>query len=106
MISSEAAPFAKTGGLADVVGSLPAALRNFGDEVAVVIPRYGSIDLKKARMVWDNLPVHLGPAAFPISIYQAAAEYPLYLVDCPPLYGRKGFYGEADVDYPDNHIRF
>src|SRR5215475_5604979 len=46
MISSEAAPFAKTGGLADVVGALPAALRSCGDDVAVVIPRYGSIDLK------------------------------------------------------------
>ena len=61
MISSEAAPFAKTGGLADVVGSLPSALRSFGDEVAVVIPRYASIDLKNARRVWDNLPVHFGP---------------------------------------------
>ena len=40
MISSEAAPFAKTGGLADVVGALPLALRSYGDEVAVVIPRY------------------------------------------------------------------
>ena len=61
MVSSEAAPFAKTGGLADVVGSLPPALRSFGDEVAVVIPRYGSIDLKNARRVWDNLAVHFGP---------------------------------------------
>src|ERR1035437_10229181 len=106
MISSEAAPFAKTGGLADVVGSLPSALRAFGDEVAVVIPRYGSIDLKNARRVWDNLPVHFGPASYPVSIYQAAAEYPVYLVDCPPLYDRKGFYGESGMDYPDNHIRF
>ena len=64
MVSSEAAPFAKTGGLADVVGALPLALRAFGDEVAVVIPRYGSIDLKNARRVWDNLPVHLGPDAY------------------------------------------
>ena len=51
---------AKTGGLADVVGALPSALRSFGDDVAVVIPRYGSIDLKTARRVYDNLPVHLG----------------------------------------------
>jgi starch synthase len=40
MVASEAAPFAKTGGLADVVGSLPAALRAFDCEVAVLIPRY------------------------------------------------------------------
>jgi starch synthase len=106
MISSEAAPLAKTGGLADVVGSLPPALRSVGDEVAVVIPRYASIDLKKARRVWDNLPVYFGPDGFPVSIYQAQAEYPLYLVDCPPLFDRPGFYGEGGLDYPDNHIRF
>ena len=106
MISSEAAPFAKTGGLADVVGSLPAALRSYGDEVAVVIPRYESIDLKNALRVWDDLVVHLGPASYPVSIYRAPAEYPVYLVDCPPLFDRTGFYGESGVDYPDNHIRF
>ena len=106
MVSSEAAPLAKTGGLADVVGSLPAALRALGDEVAVVVPRYGSIDPKRARRVWDRLAVYLGPARYDVAIYAAAAEYPLYLVDCPPLYDRKGFYGEAGVDYPDNHIRF
>ena len=106
MVSSEAAPFAKTGGLADVVGSLPLALRSCGDEVAVVIPRYGSIDLKNSRRVWDNLAVHFGPAHYPITIYQAPAEYPVYLVDCPPLFDRKGLYGESGLDYPDNHIRF
>jgi starch synthase len=106
MVSSEAAPFAKTGGLADVVGSLPSALRSLGEEVAVVIPRYASIDLKIAHRVWDDLPVHFGPASFPVSIYQAPAAYPVYLVDCPPLYDRKGFYGESGMDYPDNHIRF
>ena len=61
MVSSEAAPFAKTGGLADVVGSLPAALQSLGDEVAVVIPRYGSIGLKTARRVYDRLSIYLGP---------------------------------------------
>ena len=106
MVSSEAAPLAKTGGLADVVGSLPSALRSFGDEVAVLIPRYGSIDLKGARRVYDRLAIYLGPERYDASIYQAAGEYPVYLVDCPPLYDRKGFYGEAGLDYPDNHIRF
>src|SRR5437660_558902 len=106
MVASEAAPLAKTGGLADVVGSLPSALRLFGDEAAVVLPRYGSISLKNARRVYDRLPVHLGLAQYDASIYQAAAEYPLFLVDCPPLYERKGFYGVNGVDYPDNHIRF
>jgi starch synthase len=106
MVSSEAAPLAKTGGLADVVGALPSALRSFGDEAAVVIPRYGSIDLKRARRVFDSLPVYLGTTRYDTAIYQIAEEYPLYLVDCPPLFDRKGFYGESGMDYPDNHIRF
>jgi starch synthase len=106
MVSSEAAPLAKTGGLADVVGALPNALRSYGDDPAVVIPRYGSIDLKRARRVFDSLPVYLGSARYDTAIYQAAEEFPLFLVDCPPLYDRKGFYGESGVDYPDNHIRF
>jgi len=106
MVSSEAAPLAKTGGLADVTGALPVALRANGDEAAVVIPRYGSIDLKSARRVYDNLPVFLGAVRFQTTIYQAPGEFPLFLVDCPPLFARKGFYGESGVDYPDNHIRF
>jgi starch synthase len=106
MVSSEAAPLAKTGGLADVVGALPAALRDYGDDVAVVIPRYGFIELKSARRVYDHLPVHFGPDRYDVAIWQAPEEYPLYLVDCPPLYGREGLYGESGVDYPDNHVRF
>jgi starch synthase len=106
MVSSEAAPLAKTGGLADVVGSLPSALRAFGDDVAVLIPRYGWIDPKGLRRVYDYLPVHLGAARYDASIYQATADFPFFLLDCPPLYGRAGFYGESGVDYPDNHIRF
>jgi starch synthase len=106
MVSSEAAPFAKTGGLADVVGSLPSALQAFGDEAAVLIPRYGSIDLKGLRRVFDRLPIYLGAKRYDASVYQAPAEFPFYLLDCPPLYGRDGFYGESGVDYPDNHIRF
>lgn len=106
MVSSEAAPLAKTGGLADVVGSLPHYLRSYGDEAAVVIPRYGNIDLKSARRVYDFLPVFLNADRYDTAIYLAPAEFPLYLVDCPPLFDRKGFYGESGLDYPDNHIRF
>jgi starch synthase len=106
MVSSEAAPLAKTGGLADVVGALPVALGEFGDEAAVVIPRYGSIDLKGMRRVYDRLAIYLDAELFEVAIYQAPEKFPLYLVDCPALYDRKGFYGEAGLDYPDNHIRF
>ncbi len=106
MVSSEAAPLAKTGGLADVVASLPSALQSFGDQAAVVIPRYGSIELRGMKRVYDRLPVYLGLDRYDAAVYQAPEEFPLYLIDCPPLFGRSGLYGEAGVDYPDNHIRF
>lgn len=106
MVSSEAAPLAKTGGLADVVAALPSALQFFGDRAAVVIPRYGSIDLRGSRRVYDSLSVYLNGTRYDTTVYQAAEEFPFYLVDCPPLYARKGLYGEAGVDYADNHIRF
>ena len=106
MISSEAAPLAKTGGLADVVGALPAALRAVGDEAAVVIPRYGSIDLKGLRRVYDLMPVVLGAGRFDFSIYQKPGPFPFYLADCPALFGRPGLYGDAKGDFPDNHVRF
>jgi starch synthase len=106
MVASEAAPFAKTGGLADVVGSLPAALKALGHEVAVLLPRYASVDLKTARRVYDSLPVWLPPRRFDTSLYLIERETPFYFLDCPPLYDRPGLYGEEGLDYPDNHIRF
>jgi starch synthase len=106
MVSSEAAPLAKTGGLADVVGALPRELAALGHTTAAVLPRYGNIDLKKARRVWDALPVWLGPDRYDTSVWLADQPDPVYLIDCPLLYDRPGLYGESGLDYPDNHIRF
>src|SRR5579871_5089569 len=106
MVSSEAAPLAKTGGLADVVGALPSALAALGDQVAVVLPRYGFIDLAGTRPVYDPLPILLGPVRYDASIHQTEGESPVFLVDCPKLYGRQDVYGDAQGDFPDNHIRF
>ncbi|MBZ5590695.1 MAG: glycogen synthase GlgA [Acidobacteriia bacterium] len=106
MVASEAAPFAKTGGLADVVGSLPAALRSFDCEVAVLIPRYRAVDLSSARRIYDSLPVWLGGVLHQTSLYQADAATPFYFLEAPSLYDRDGFYGDSDGDYPDNAARF
>src|SRR5215472_8719602 len=105
MVASDAAPLAKTGGLADVLGSLPPALRTLGDQVAVVIPLYGFVESKGMRRVYDHLPVYLGLTRYETSIYLTRDEG-VYLVDCPALYDRKSLYGEAGQDYSDNHIRF
>src|ERR1700674_619674 len=60
MVASEATPFAKTGGLADVIGSLPAALQAIGTEVAVLLPRYRGAAIEGGRRIYDHLPVWLG----------------------------------------------
>jgi starch synthase len=49
-LSSEVEPFAKTGGLADVSGALPQVLKALGQEVRVMMPRYGSINDRKSRL--------------------------------------------------------
>ena len=106
MVASEAAPFAKTGGLGDVLGSLPPALARLGDEVAVVLPRYRGVALPRER-IWDNLPIHAGPYAYFVGIDQVIRQQVRYLfVDCPVLYDRDGIYSGPGGDYGDNHIRF
>ena len=103
MVASEAAPFAKTGGLADVLGSLPPALARLGDEVAVVLPRYRVADTRGAEPVWLSMPLWVGPHAYSVDILQRMHRGVRYFfVDCPPLYDRLEIYG----DYPDDHIRF
>jgi len=107
MVTSEAAPFVKTGGLADVLGSLPAALVKMGNEVAVVLPRYRTAVIDAPERIWHEMPLHVGPHAFTVAIDQVVRHGVRYLfVDCPALYDRPGIYNEWNVDYPDNHIRF
>jgi starch synthase len=106
MVASEAAPFAKTGGLADVVGALPGALRSFDCEVAVLIPRYRNVELGSARRVYDRLPIWMGGVVHETSLFQADAGTPFYFLEAPSLYDRDGFYGEASGDYKDNALRF
>ena len=106
MVASEARPFAMTGGLADVVGSLPAALHQLGDEVAVLLPLYRSVPLDQIRRIYDDLPIWLGGTRYQTSVYQSGGPVPYYFLDCPELYQRAGLYGTSLGDYPDNHIRF
>src|SRR5579872_1624163 len=107
MVTSEASPFAKTGGLGDVLGSLPAALAKRGEEVAVVLPRYRIAETREAVRIWNEMPLQIGPHHFVAAIDEIRREGVRYLfVDCPPLYDRAGIYNENNRDYLDNHIRF
>jgi starch synthase len=112
MVTPEAAPFAKTGGLADVLGALPAALAALGEEVAVVLPRYRSATIRNSERIWHAMPVTLGPNNYMVAIdqvivgNQATGRVRYMFVDCPALYGRTGIYGDHGIDFPDNHLRF
>ena len=107
MVTSEAAPFVKTGGLADVLGSLPAALQARGHEIAVLLPKYRQVDLHGAQRVYQDLPVWLGATPYIASVHQTTHDgVAYYFLDCPSLYDRDGVYSHAGKDYPDNDIRF
>ncbi|MCP5120639.1 MAG: glycogen synthase, partial [bacterium] len=107
MVASEAFPLAKSGGLADVVGALPPALAAHGDEVAVLMPRYGTVPLSGAEPVNEGLTLWLGPVAHTVDIYMVTQRgVPFFLLDCPPLYDRDGLYVSDGADHPDNHVRF
>ncbi len=107
MVASEATPFATTGGLADVVGSLPREIAALGHQVAVLIPRYGRAREAESDPVWENLTLRLGPRLYQTAIHRAkGTAVPYFFLDYPPLYDRDQLYGDASGDYPDNHLRF
>ncbi|HWG03675.1 MAG TPA: glycogen synthase GlgA, partial [Beijerinckiaceae bacterium] len=105
MIGSEVLPFAKTGGLADVLGALPPALARLGWDVTVALPRYR--DVTQGTIV-DAFPVTIGDYTSTIAFYDAPMrdEARALLIDCPDLYDRPGLYNVDNVDFPDNPRRF
>lgn len=107
MVASEATPYATTGGLADVLGSLPREVAALGHQVAVLVPRYQRVEAFETKPVWENLTIRIGPRVYQTAIYQAAnSTVPYYFLDYPPFYERAQLYGNARGDYPDNHLRF
>jgi starch synthase len=107
MVAAEASPWAKSGGLADVLGALPAALTAAGHTVAVVIPRYMNAKDALAKRVAEHLPVPLGAQVYYVDIWQLQSPgATLFFVDHPDLFDRAGLYGDQQGDFPDNHIRF
>ncbi len=107
MVSSEVSPWAKSGGLADVLGALPAALARLEHPVATVVPRYMAAKNAPATRVLRDLRIPLGARVFDVSIWQfQSGDTTVFFVDQPELFDRPGLYGDADGDFPDNHIRF
>ncbi len=104
---SEAVPFVKTGGLADVAGALPAALARLGHDVRLVLPRYRSVSPNGLAPL---LPLRITLGDTPIEGAVLEGRSPagpsVYFIECPRLFDREGLYGEGGRDYPDNLRRF
>ncbi|MCI0586774.1 MAG: glycogen synthase GlgA [Planctomycetes bacterium] len=109
IVVPECDPFAKVGGLADVAGSLPRALRSLGHEVAVFLPRYAAIPerLLEGAEARGEVRVQTGEVDRTVRILEARlGEVPAFLLEEPRSFGRPGVYGENGIDYPDNPERF
>jgi starch synthase len=104
MVASEALPFAKTGGLADVLGALPAALVRLGHEVDVVMPRYRGMPEGSAGPVF---PVPLGRLVLQASASTVVHDGVRFVfLDQPAYFDRDHLYGTGGHDYADNAERF
>jgi starch synthase len=105
-IASEAAPWAKTGGLADVVGALPLALEALGHRVTTVLPLYRGMTLPSAHV--RPLEISLGARRWrgALHVLAQSATRRVVGVDVPDWYDRDGLYAQGGRDYPDNAERF
>lgn len=103
VLSAEAVPYSKTGGLGDVAGALPKALRKAGVDSLLITPCYWQT---KAEYIWSTAIEHL-PVEWRGGIYPARAFYseangsPTFLIDAPSLFHRDSIYG-----YGEDHDRF
>ncbi|NOY76783.1 MAG: glycogen synthase GlgA [Calditrichaeota bacterium] len=114
-VASEVAPFAKTGGLADVANSLPKALKNLRHDVRIFMPRYRQISDRKfvlrevIRLQDITLSVGGKEISFDIkSAFLPGTKIQVYFLDYKPYFDRDGLYVDPETgqDYPDNDERF
>ncbi len=104
-VSSEVAPWSKTGGLGDVAGALPRALAGRGHGVTVVSPRYYGVDVRQGFQPLHGAVRVRGEATTLWLTREGGVAY--YFVEHDRYFGsRRGLYGDAHGDYGDNAERF
>jgi starch synthase len=108
-VASECAHLVKAGGLGDVVGALPVALRAMGIDARVVIPRYDAIPTSGLTRRSEPLGVPLGDGQAWSAVFETrlpASEVPVYLLDHVRLFGRGYLYDPPGAYAADNLVRF
>ena len=105
LLAAEVVPFAKTGGLADVTGSLPKAIHALGHDIRVAMPRYGRIRPEQFNLtrLLEPFPVPMDDRTEPAALMQTTLDggVPVYLVENARYFDREGIYM-----YPDDAERF
>lgn len=100
ILAAEIVPFAKVGGLADVVGALPKALQALGHDVRLVMPRYRQVDPERFQLdtVLDAVSVSMGSFQITVSVRQGRIGHsiPVYMIDAPRFFDRENIYGYTD----------
>ena len=106
--ASECVPYSKTGGLADVVGSLPPALAQLGHKVTVYVPRYRSTKLDGSPPVIPSITVPFDDRYRFCSVLDGGVRSGVqhYFIEYPPFFDRDALYGTPLGDYHDNAERF
>jgi starch synthase len=105
LVTSEAHPFAKTGGLAEVTAAFSDALSRMGHSVTLVLPRYRGLSTDGDRL---QTRLRFGARLQPVTLIERAIteRQKVVFVDAPELFDRDGLYGTAAGDFPDNAWRF
>jgi starch synthase len=109
LVSSEVAPFAKTGGLGDVAGSLPRALHQLGHDVRVFLPCYRAVEERGFTLRKGRKSVEVDIDGIPRKglLRQTNLDgVPVYLMGNREYFQREGLYGTEEGDYADNGERF
>lgn len=110
LIASEVSPFAKTGGLADVLGTLGVELGRLGHQVCVIAPAYRSVLHGKFALQDTGMALSVALAGRQLSagVLKTAvgAGVEVYFIRMDPYFDREALYGTAAGDYPDNAERY
>jgi starch synthase len=110
-VAPEVSPFARTGGLGDVAGALPQALKRLGHDVRVIMPLYRAVDVKRHRLreIAGGIGVATGAGSQQVDVLggHPSDGVPVYFIRHDPSFDRDGLYqGASGEDFPDNAERF